>query len=119
MGQLNREEVKYNMKNCDAFILASRVETFGIVYIEAMIQGKPVIGTKTGGPDTFINNNVGITVDIDDIDQLAKAIEYMYKNYNQFSSDYIKEYCIGTFSEEVVVNKLKEVYREVMGDTNV
>lgn len=119
LGQLNREEVKYYIKNSDAFVLASRVETFGIVFIEAMIQGKPVIGTRTGGPDTFINDNVGIIVDIDDVEQLSKAIRDMYNNYNKFNGEYIKKYCAETFSEEVVVQKLKEVYKETIGEMNV
>ena len=95
------------------------METFGVVFIEAMVQGKPVIGTKTGGPDTFINNRVGLTVDIDDIDQLAESIDYMYQNYNDFDNEYIKDYCINNFSEDIVVDKIKAIYSEVIGERNV
>lgn len=119
LGQLNREEVKYNMKNSDAFVLASRIETFGVVFIEAMIQGKPVIGTKTGGPDTFINNKVGITVDVDNIDQLAMAIKDLYINYDKYDKEYIKNYCLDTFSEDVIVEKLVSIYSKVIGEKNV
>lgn len=119
LGELNREEVKYYMKNSDAFVLASRVETFGVVFIEAMIQGKPVIGTKTGGPDTFITDKVGLTVDIDDIDQLAMAIKDIYKKHDSYDKDYIKNYCVDSFSEDIVANKLKTIYNEIVGETNV
>ncbi|MDU5107127.1 glycosyltransferase [Clostridium sp.] len=119
LGELSREEVNYNIKNSDAFILASRVETFGVVFIEAMAQGKPVIGTKTGGPDTFINDNVGLKVDINDVDGVAKAIKFMYENYNKYDKDCIKKYCIDNFSEKNIVDKLKSIYKEVLGDRNV
>lgn len=119
LGELDREEVKYNMKNSDVFVLASRIETFGVVFIEAMIQGKPVIGTKTGGPDTFITDKVGLTVDIDDIDQLSMAINSIYKKYDRYDKEYIKNYCVNSFSEDVVVNKLQSIYNEVVGEINV
>lgn len=114
LGELNREEVNYYMKNSDAFVLASRVETFGIVFIEAMYQGKPVIGTRTGGPDTFINNEVGLTVEVDNIDELSEAMNYIYNNYKQYDNKVIKKYCIDTFSEKVIVEKLNKVYKEVL-----
>ena len=114
LGELNREEVNYYMKNSDAFVLASRVETFGIVFIEAMYQGKPVIGTRTGGPDTFINNEVGLTVEVDNIDELSEAMSYIYNNYKQYDNKVIKKYCIDTFSEKVIVEKLNKVYKEVL-----
>lgn len=119
LGELSREEVNYNIKNSDAFILASRVETFGVVFIEAMAQGKPVIGTKTGGPDTFINDNIGLKVDINDVYGLAKAINYMYKNYNKYDKNYIEKYCRDNFSEKIIVDKLNSIYEEVLGDSNV
>lgn len=119
LGKLSREEVAYNMKNCDCFALASRIETFGIVFIEAMQYGKPVIGTKTGGPDTFINCECGFTVEVDNVDEFAKSMIDVYENYDKYDEDYIKKYCENNFSEEVVVSKTKLVYKEIIGDTNV
>ena len=119
LGQLSREEVAYNMKNCDCFALASRVETFGIVFIEAMQYGKPVIGTKTGGPDTFINSKCGFVVEIDNVDEFAKSMVSIYENYHKYDENYIKEYCENNFSEGVVVSKTKAIYKEIIGDTNV
>lgn len=118
LGSLNREEVAYHMKNCDCFILASRFETFGIVFVEAMYYGKPVIGTKTGGPDSFVNDECGILVEIDNVKQIGESMIRMVSSYSNYNSEYIKEYCQDNFSEKVIVEKLKSIYGEVIGESN-
>ena len=113
LGMLDRNQVSYNMNNCDAFILASRFETFGIVFLEAMTYGKPVIGTKTGGPDTFINKKNGIIVDVEDVEGLSKAMIYMANNTSRYDENYIKNYCDEKFSKKVICNKIIDIYNEV------
>jgi len=50
-GMLSREQVVAEMAAADAFVLSSRYETFGVVVIEALALGKPVIATRCGGPN--------------------------------------------------------------------
>lgn len=51
LGQLTRDEVKNKMnEESSAFVLSSEYETFGVVVVEALALGKPVIATKCGGP---------------------------------------------------------------------
>lgn len=119
LGSLNREEVAFNMKNCDCFVLPSRFETFGIVYVEAMYYGKPVIATRTGGPDTFVNEKCGLLVEIDNKYELADAMEQIVNNYNNYDPLEIKKYCDEKFSERVIMKELKKVYQEVIGEINV
>lgn len=116
LGKLNREEVAYHMNNCDSFVLASRFETFGIVFLEAMIYGKPVIGAKTGGPDTFINEDNGLLVKVEDIDELGNALVLMNKNSSQYNSDLISKYCYDEFSENVICNKIIRLYNEILNN---
>ncbi|MDU1411446.1 MAG: glycosyltransferase [Clostridium sp.] len=118
LGALNRDEVSYHMKNCDCFTLASRFETFGIVFVEAMYYGKPVIGTRTGGPDSFVNDSCGILVDIDDIDAIGSAMVKIKNSYDNYDAEEIKKYCERNFSEKVIVNKVKNIYSEVIGEEN-
>ncbi|HET7237470.1 MAG TPA: glycosyltransferase family 4 protein, partial [Terrimicrobiaceae bacterium] len=63
------------MQAMDVFVHASEKEPFGIVVIEAMSLGKPVVATKPGGPEEIISDGVdGQLVTWDKPDELAKAI---------------------------------------------
>ncbi|MEY4744188.1 MAG: hypothetical protein RL272_133 [Candidatus Parcubacteria bacterium] len=65
---------------CDAFVMAPRsigsdVEGFGIVYLEAHLMGKPVIGSRAGGvPDAVLDGKTGLLVNPGDPDAIAKAV---------------------------------------------
>jgi glycogen(starch) synthase len=60
----------------DVFALPSRVDSFGIVYLEAWAYGAPVIGCRAGGvPDVIADGADGLLVEFGDVAALAAAIE--------------------------------------------
>lgn len=113
-GALSREEVASWMNKCDAFVLPSRYETFGVVYIEALASGKPVIGTFNGGAEDIVNKEVGILVNIDNIKELSDAMDYIRKNNKEYKSYKLRKYCTEKFSANVIVKKIINVYKEVI-----
>ncbi len=110
-GEVDREELSCAYAKSDAFVLASRSETFGLVFIEAMFYGLPVIGTKCGGPEDFINNLNGISVDPDNISDLSLALKKMKDNYGNYNSLYISNFANSNFSPEIISQKLIELYK--------
>lgn len=58
MGRISRTEVLQNMKKAHIFTLISDGEAYGMVYIEAMLQGCLVIASKGGGFDGIIQDGV-------------------------------------------------------------
>lgn len=114
IGRLAREQVCLEMNKCDSFVLASRSETFGVVYIEALACGKPVVATKCGGPDFIVNSNNGLLVEVDDLQGLAEALKDMKSNYNRYEPAKIIEDCKNRFSEEAVIKQLINIYVEVI-----
>jgi glycosyltransferase involved in cell wall biosynthesis len=66
---------------CEIFALPSRGEGFGLVFLEAMAHGKPVVGGAHGGiPDIIEDGVTGLLVQHGDIDALAQALESLLSN---------------------------------------
>jgi glycosyltransferase involved in cell wall biosynthesis len=83
-----------------------------------MSCGLPVISTKCGGPESIIiNKKLGILVNNNNLEELATGMYTLYKN--KYDSDYIRKYCVENFSEEVISQKLKKVYQEVIKKENI
>lgn len=113
LGSLNRDEVADQMQRCDCFVLPSRYETFGVVYIEAMACGKPVIAAANGGPDDFVTDRNGLLIAPEDVDALANAMEYMLQNPKQYVAADIRAFVESRFGASVVAQRLEEVYEKV------
>lgn len=111
IGGLSRIQVVEEMHKCDSFILASRSETFGVVYIEALASGKPIIATKCGGPNMIVNEKNGLIVDVDQVEDLASAMLYIVGNIERYIAEEIIEDCNNRFSEEAVFNQLQAIYK--------
>lgn len=112
-GKISRDEVLEHMSESNAFVLSSRHETFGVVVIEALALGLPVVATRCGGPETILREQDGILVSVDDIENLAQAMESVYENYDQYDPSEIRQACKARFSEEAISNRLMMAYEEV------
>ncbi|MFC1454402.1 glycosyltransferase family 4 protein, partial [Verrucomicrobiota bacterium] len=112
------DNIRGALSAADAFVLASRNEGMGIVYIEAMAAGLPVIGTAVGGVPTVIQDrHTGLLVAGEDPDAMARALSEMMVNdelrlamgknaANSISPKY---------DESTTVTRIAELYREVLG----
>ena len=69
------------MACCDAVVMPSQSETLGLVLIEAMLQGVPVVATAAGGVLEVINNGeTGLTYPVGDTGALARCLERLAKD---------------------------------------
>ena len=115
-GVANRKEVLELLQSSDAFVLSSKHETFGVVLIEAMSCGLPVISTKSGGPESIIvDDKIGILVD-NNIDSLVSGLVKTYDT--DYNNVYIRNYVIQEFSSETISKKLIEIYEEIVKEHN-
>jgi glycosyltransferase involved in cell wall biosynthesis len=86
---------KFVMKQCDLLLMCSRNEAFGLVTLEAMQAGIPVIGTRSGGTVELVTDNVnGFLYTPGNYEELAEKLEFLYDNH-----DRVKE--MGNFSKQI------------------
>lgn len=114
LGVLSREAIAELLKKTNVFALTSAYETFGVVYIEAMAIGRPVIATKNGGADDLVNDSNGILIDVDNDEQLLAAMDEMYEHYSNYHLEKISNDCRKIYSKEVVMNKVLLKMRELV-----
>ena len=80
LGAIGDERLRQLYEECDLFVMPSKKEGFGIVFIEAMRYGKPCIGGKHGGTPEVITDGVdGYLVDYGDVKQLARYLVELSK----------------------------------------
>jgi glycogen synthase len=74
-GRVDDAVKNYLLSACDVLVAPSLYESFGIMYVEAMRAGKPVIGTKAGGIPEVVDDGVtGLLALPGDVGTLAAAM---------------------------------------------
>ena len=79
------------MQAADAFVLSSAYETFGVVLIEALACGKPVVSTACGGPDYIVTEENGLLVPVGDTQALGAALEQMIRTIDRYDPFRLKQ----------------------------
>ncbi|WP_298114024.1 glycosyltransferase [uncultured Bacteroides sp.] len=113
-GPKTKDELSSLLHQCNVFVLASRGETFGVSCIEALMSGLPVISTRCGGPEEFINERNGCLVPIDNVEALSLAMQDIYRKSSFFDSAQISKECFQRFSSDVIVEQIEKVLKEVV-----
>ena len=111
VGMKSREEIVRYLQSANMFALLSHSETFGVSCIEALSVGLPVLATRCGGPEDFINESNGMLVPVGDIEEAGVAISKMY--LKQYDAEKIKKDCYQKYSAEAVARKLVEYYSSI------
>ncbi len=117
LGLCSRERVKQLMSECDVFVMPSWDEAFGVVYIEAMSQGKPVIGSRGEGiADTITDGETGFLVDPHNVDELAEKIRLLIDDGELAARVGAagRDLVVQEFTWQKNVDRLLEVYQEVL-----
>ncbi len=115
LGHQSQENVAslYNIANLS--VVPSRVEPFGLVAIEALACGTPVVATNAGGLPDFINEKVGKLVEMENPKALAEGIIEELKNNTKLTKGkYAAEYAIKNYSWKSNLDRVIALYNKVI-----
>lgn len=107
----DKQELKRLYREHDIFVMPSLSESFGLVYVEAMSQGTPVVYSKGEGIyGTFEEGAVGFGPSPHSIDEIGNAIKNIAGNYAAMSANCIEK--AGLFSWDKIVPKYLDICRK-------
>jgi glycosyltransferase involved in cell wall biosynthesis len=106
-GYIPDDELAEHFKMADVYVMPSTKEGFGIVFIEAMYYGLPVIaGNADGSVDALLNGRLGLLVNPENVEEIRKAIEKIIRDIKAYTPD--SKLLMDHFSYDSYKRKLKE-----------
>lgn len=113
-GRYENPAVLAAMQENDFLITNSYHETFSMVTAEALLAGMPVICTRCGGPEEFVNETNGILIAVDQYPELQAAMEKMAKTWNHYPVANLSKPVLDKFGLETVGQQIKNIYARVI-----
>ncbi len=120
LGTVEENDLKSAFSDCDILVLPSvtRAECFGLVQIEAMVYGKPVINTSlpTAVPEVSIDKISGLTVSPGNSDELACAINKLVNDeeFREECGRAARKRCVEHYNIDIMQEKIRASYMEIL-----
>lgn len=117
-GRVGRSEITRLFSNCLFFVMPSPVEPFGIVCLEALRAGKPVIATNAGGPPEFIQDGThGLLVQPRDAQSLGEAIQRLLQDDElRNKATYTCRTYADSFDWSKISTQYTDIYQQLTAD---
>jgi alpha-1,6-mannosyltransferase len=102
--------------SCDAFVHANDKEPFGLIVLEAMACGRPVVGVNAGGVAETVDESVGQLAVSADADDYAQAVEALFARDIEAIGRAARDKAVSQFAWNRVFEDLCMVYGELTGE---
>ena len=109
LGLLSAPQVRAEMAAANAFVLASDVETFGVVVVEALASGRPVVATASGGPDHLVNPANGLLIPTRDRQALRQALTHMRHQADDYDAAMLRAEALRLYGPEAFARRFAEI----------
>jgi len=111
LGHLDVSQLRGLYSTANVCVMPSRREPFGLVAIEALACGTPVIATNQGGLPDIINNDVGALVEVDDAFGLSAAISHeLYRPDREQRGRQAAKYALDNYTQDSLMDTLIDIY---------
>lgn len=112
-GNCDKKKVYSIVSQMDFNISASLYECSGVSVEEALLLGKPMLVTRSGGADSLVNDEVAVVVDRGSVDALVDGIKEMVDRLPMFDTNEIYNYAFCNFEIDQVSQKYMELYQKI------
>ena len=106
LGWMGKAGMLRELSAADCFVLSSRYETFGVVLIEALASGVPVVATRCGGPEGVVTAECGLIVEPEDVTALADAMQRIRDSRDAYDPESLKRDAARRFGPAAYVAQL-------------
>lgn len=106
------EPLKQLYRACDLFVMPSKVETLGLVYIEALSQGIPVLYSKGEGIDGIFPAVIGESVNPQIQEDITKKIKKIIHNYDCYNFNALK--LVSPFNWDLIAARYHGIYEDCL-----
>lgn len=113
-GSLSRSQVREELRACDLYVSASRHESFGLAIAEALACERPVVATRAGGPESFVEPAYGVLVAPGDPAALATAIRNVATAGSRLDGHLGRRRIVERFGQEAFLAAMDRVYGAVI-----
>ncbi len=107
-GRIENSQLQEKLKNYSAFLLPSKNESFGMVFVEALFSGLPILYHSNTGIDGYLDGiEVGVKVDSQSTEELAEKVEKLITQHDYFHSNVaraMEDHLFDLFEKKIVVN---------------
>lgn len=112
-GRKSRSEIMGYMAKASCYILSSRSENFATACMEALSAGIPAIMTKCGGPEDFVDETNSVLVEVDNIPEMSRAMQFMVENIEEYKFNEISEGIKNKYSARAIAGQLNQIYNRL------
>ncbi len=120
-GQCERQKVYSIVREMKFTVSASIFECSGVSVQEAMLLGKPLVVTRSGGANSLVTDQTAIVVDRESTEALTEGIERMLKavENGDFDSKEIQSYAYGHFEIDEVSKRYMKLYQKCLSKKEI
>jgi len=116
LSRLSQNEIVQAYKSADVFVLPSALEAFGLVVVEAMVSGTPVVASNYGGIRCLVQDGVnGLLFDVENVSDLVSKILVLLRDQELRNAFVTKAYSQAKeqYSIEHTIDELLNVYAKL------
>lgn len=113
-GNCTKQKVYSIVSQMDFNISASLFECSGVSVEEALLLGKPMLVTRSGGANSLVTDQVAIVVDKGSSEALADGVKQMIKKLPHFESNIIYNYAFENFEIDQVSQQYMKLYNKLL-----